>query len=85
MAAIVTAYRDGADMVLALRERQRERGMAHLYRGEQRLMEDLEMSLARGSDVVQSQYERDARRVGEAFAEGDGKCEARTHASSDTS
>jgi hypothetical protein len=78
VAAIVTAYRDGADLALALKERRWAHGMAHLDHAEQQHLEDLEMSLARGSDVVQSQYERDWRRIGEAFASGDRKCEART-------
>lgn len=80
MAAIVTAYRDGADLVLALKERKWTRGLA-VYpaygedvraQDELQRLDELEMCLARGSDLVQSQYERNSRMLGEAFASGDG-------------
>ncbi len=73
MAAIVAAYQDGADLLTSIKERRRNSAVTLGSQEEDKLINELEKSLVRGSDVVQSQYERDFKKLGVPFATGDGE------------
>ncbi|KAL8715022.1 MAG: hypothetical protein Q9220_000979 [cf. Caloplaca sp. 1 TL-2023] len=70
--AIVSAYHDGAALVAQIKAKRRARREA-LQNGylQELTTQELESSLHRGEGIVQSQFERDARRFGEKFRVGD--------------
>lgn len=67
--ALCSAYNDGGEMIRAKRN---ARLAVRLDAFTQDSTHDLEVSLTRGRDVIQSQYDRDYKRFGKAFADGDG-------------
>jgi hypothetical protein len=73
VAAIVSAYQEGSELLFSIKERKWAHGTAHAFETEEKLMADLEFSLERGADVVQEEYERDSKRFGANFASGDRK------------
>lgn len=73
VAAVCSAYHDGAELlqrVIASRNASNASQWDALT-GDS--IEELRQSLFRGKSVVQSQYDRDYRRFGAAFADGDGQ------------
>ena len=73
VAAVCSAYHDGTELIHQIKERRKAKKALREAVGPDSTTKDLELSLARGQDVVRSQYERDFRRLGEAFAVGDRK------------
>ncbi|KAL9615292.1 MAG: hypothetical protein Q9167_000263 [Letrouitia subvulpina] len=69
--AIISAYHDGAELVAQIKARRKARKA--LQNGSLREVstDELALSLHRGEEVVQGQYEFDARRLGDAFSTGD--------------
>ena len=73
VAAVVSAYQDGTELVKKYKERRQARkALQH----QEETTEELELSLCRGERTVQDQYNRDYRRFGQSFADGD--CEPST-------
>ena len=66
--SVIAAYRDATRLVQRLREKQTESEGSGLPKT---LTKELEDSLALGSMIVQSQYDRDVRRFGETYTRGD--------------
>ena len=78
VAAVCSAYHDGAEILQQIRAKRNARKAARLDAFTEDATRELEVSLTRGEDVIQSQYERDYKRFGVAFANGDGgrlKCQ----------
>lgn len=70
---VCRAFHDAAEL---LRQVRTSRGLREDRRHDEGLLEemqmqDLELSLERGASIVQSQYDRDYKRFGSAFAKGD--------------
>ena len=77
---ICSAFHDAAEL---LKQVKTSRGLREDRRHDGGLLEemqiqDLELSLKRGVSVVQSQYDRDYKRFGAAFANGDREQQGRT-------
>ena len=71
--AIVSAYHDGAEILQQIKAKRKARKLGRQDLLTESSTQELELSLHRGEDVVQSQYDRDYKRFGAAFADGDGK------------
>ncbi|KAL8661949.1 MAG: hypothetical protein Q9202_005150 [Teloschistes flavicans] len=69
--AIISAYHDGAELVSQIKARRRARRALQNGSLQELTTKELEESLHRGEGVVQSQFDRDARRFGEQFTTGD--------------
>ncbi|KAL1962457.1 hypothetical protein VTN77DRAFT_9658 [Rasamsonia byssochlamydoides] len=67
VAAIISAYNDGSELVKRIKARRLERKQAL----ENRPTKELETSLTLGPVIVQGQYDNDYRRFGERYAQGD--------------
>ncbi|KAL1983284.1 hypothetical protein VTN96DRAFT_306 [Rasamsonia emersonii] len=67
VAAIISAYHDGSELVSRIKARRLERKQALEHRPTQ----DLETSLSLGPVIVKGQYDNDYRRFGERYAQGD--------------
>lgn len=72
---VCNAFHDAAELLRQVRtsrglrvDRRHDGGLL-----EEMQMQDLELSLTRGASVIQSQYDRDYKRFGTAFAKGDRK------------
>ena len=72
VAAVCSAYHDGADILRQIRAKRNARKAARMDAFTEDATHELEVSLTRGEDVIQSQYDRDYKRFGAAFANGDG-------------
>ena len=72
VAAVCSAYHDGAEILQQIRAKRNARKAARLDAFSEDTTHELGISLARGQDVIQSQYDRDYKRFGVAFANGDG-------------
>lgn len=72
VAAVCSAYHDGAEILQQIKAKSRARRPARQDLLTESSTNELELSLHRGEDVVQSQYERDYKRFGVAFSDGDG-------------
>lgn len=70
VAAIVSAYHDGSKLIQEIIGRRRA---LEAQQTDERATHDLETSLVRGEGIVQSQYDRDFKRLGQPFATGDRK------------
>ena len=68
VAAVVSAYQDGTELVKKYKAKRQARKAQ-----QEETTQELELSLTRGERTVQDQYNRDFRRFGQSFAEGDGK------------
>ena len=73
VAAIVSTYQDGVDLVHDIQDRKRENPSQGGQQADERSSQDLELSMGRGQEVVRSQYQRDFKRLGAPFATGDGE------------
>ena len=73
VAAVCSAYHDGTELIHQIKERRKAKKALREAVSPDSTTKDLELSLARGQDVVRSQYDRDFRRLGQAFALGDRK------------
>jgi len=71
VAAVVSAYKDGHELVKKVRERRRARSALQYPTSPDTSTEDLEVSLANGQDLVRHDYDRRYRRLGDPFAHGD--------------
>ncbi|MCJ1350847.1 MAG: hypothetical protein MMC33_000828 [Icmadophila ericetorum] len=75
IAAVVSAYHDGSELLLEIKERRkqkRERREAEaLAIIDETATKELEMSLTRGEVTIRGQYDRGCGRVGEPFKQGD--------------
>ena len=71
VAAVVSAYNDGNELVRKYREKRRIKKARQELALQEGSTDNLEQSLVRGSSAVQSQYDHESRRWGNAFAEGD--------------
>lgn len=69
--AIISAYHDGAELVSQIKAKRRARRALQNGSLQELTTKELEESLHRGGGVVQSQFDRDARRFGEQFTTGD--------------
>ena len=80
VAAVCSAYRDGTELVKQIKEKRRARKEleASFRIRETAATQDLELSLTRGQGTVQNQYDRDFRRYGDTFAQGDRESTANT-------
>ena len=70
--SIGSAYHDGAEILQQIKAKRKARKAARQDLLTESSTQELELSLHRGEDVVQSQYDRDYKRFGAAFANGDG-------------
>ena len=70
VAAVVSAYQDGTELVKKYKAKRQAR---KALQSQEETTQDLELSLSRGERTVQDQYDRDYRRFGQSFAEGDGE------------
>lgn len=76
VAAVCSAYHDGAELVQQIKAKRRaKRALLQEASTQNTSTEDLEISLARGEGTVRSQYDRDFKRFGASFANGDRKCQ----------
>ncbi len=73
VAALCSAYHNGGEILQQIRAERNARQAARLDAFTEDSTHDLAISLARGEDVIQSQYDRDYKRFGQAFADGDGR------------
>lgn len=73
VAALCSAYHNGGEVLQQIRAERNARQAARLDAFTEDSTHDLAISLARGEDVIQSQYNRDHKRFGQAFADGDGR------------
>ncbi|MCJ1262999.1 hypothetical protein MMC22_002869 [Lobaria immixta] len=72
VAAVCSAYHDGAELVHQIKaKRKAKRILQQEVSSQSSSTKELELSLHRGEDVVRSQYDRDFRRFGDSFAQGD--------------
>ncbi|KAL8792821.1 MAG: hypothetical protein Q9195_004550 [Heterodermia aff. obscurata] len=71
VAAVCSAYHDGAEILQQIKAKRKARRAARQDLLTESSTQELELSLHRGEDVVQSQYDRDYKRFGAAFANGD--------------
>lgn len=75
VAAVCSAYHDGAELVHQIKAKRKARRALHQEVSSQNFStSELEKSLTRGEEVVRSQYDRDFRRFGASFEFGDRKC-----------
>jgi len=73
VSALCSAYHNGGEILQQIRAERKARQAVRLDAFTEDSTHDLEISLARGEDVIQSQYDRDFKRFGQAFADGDGR------------
>ena len=74
VAAVVSAFQDWTELFKKYKARRQAKKQAEkALQAEEEWIQDLELSLSRGERTVQDQYDRDYRRFGQCFAEGDGK------------
>lgn len=73
VASVASAYQDALDLVREIRKRGRARGAVRSEAPLDAAAEELELSCVRGQEVIRAQYDRDHRRLGTQFAEGDGR------------
>ena len=73
VAAIVSAYHDGSELIQEIKERKRARKALKAQQADETATQDLEISMVRGEGIIQSQYDRDFKRLGQPFAAGDRK------------
>ncbi|MCJ1472694.1 hypothetical protein MMC13_001343 [Lambiella insularis] len=71
VAAVVSAYNDGSELVKKVRERRRTKKALENATFLDTSTQDLEWSLDTGQDVVQRKYDSHYRRLGQTFANGD--------------
>lgn len=71
VAAVCSAYHDGGELLEQVTVKRNARKVARRDALIDDSTQDLRLSLTRGESVVQSQYDRDYRRFGAAFADGD--------------
>ncbi|KAL8801303.1 MAG: hypothetical protein Q9182_004568 [Xanthomendoza sp. 2 TL-2023] len=70
--AIISAYHDGAELLAQIRAKRGPRAASQKNATlQESTSEELESSLNRGAQVVQSQFARDASRFGEQYTTGD--------------
>lgn len=75
--AIVSAYHDGAELVAQIKAKRKAKKTLQNGSLQEITTQGLESSLHRGKQVVESQFDRDARRFGEQFRVGDSQtCQA---------
>ncbi|KAJ9298999.1 hypothetical protein DTO271G3_3241 [Paecilomyces variotii] len=67
VAAIVSAYTDGAELVKRIKEKRE----AKRRKSAEQKIQDLELSLASGPPAVQTQYDSNFRRFGTQYEQGD--------------
>jgi hypothetical protein len=70
---VVACYNDGYELLQNVRLVRLKNKTNRMAQAEMDQIRELEMSLTRGQSVVSSQYEREFRRLGDSFAQGDGK------------
>ena len=71
VAAVISAYNDGSDLVKKFRERRRTRRALENAALQDSSTQDLEDSLNTGQTMVRMNYDNSYRRLGETFATGD--------------
>ena len=71
VAAVVSAYNDGSELVKKVRERRRTRRALENAALQDNSTQDLEDSLDTGQALVRRKYDTSYRRLGETFANGD--------------
>ncbi|MCJ1382487.1 hypothetical protein MMC17_005600 [Xylographa soralifera] len=71
VAAVVSAYNDGSELVKKVRERRRTRRALENAALQDNSTQDLEDSLDTGQALVRMKYDNSYRRLGETFANGD--------------
>ncbi|KAL9604395.1 MAG: hypothetical protein Q9219_000583 [cf. Caloplaca sp. 3 TL-2023] len=69
--AIISAYHDGAELVAQIKAKRKAKKELQNGSLQDVTTQELESSLQRGQGIVQSQFDRDARRFGEQFRVGD--------------
>lgn len=77
--AIISAYHDGAELVAQIKAKRKAKKALQNGSIQEQTTQELESSLHRGESVVQSQFDRDARRFGEQFIVGDRQFEPHTN------
>lgn len=81
VASVANAYQEALELIREIRKRGHARGAVKCEASLDAAAEDLELSLVRGQEVIRSQYDRDYRRLGKHFAEGDGQSSPWSHGS----
>ncbi|KAL9104625.1 MAG: hypothetical protein Q9163_000429 [Psora crenata] len=71
VAAVCSAYHDGAELVQHIKEKRKARKALKQAPQVDETTQELEQSLSRGEGTVRTQYDRDFKRFGESFANGD--------------
>lgn len=74
VAAVCSAYHDGAELVQQIKAKRKARkALLQEAASQNSSTQELEQSLSRGEGIVRDQYDRDFRRFGDSFANGDRK------------
>lgn len=74
VAAVCSAYRDGSELVQQIKaKRKAKKALLQEAASQNSSTQELEKSLSRGEGVVRDQYDRDFKRFGASFANGDRK------------
>ena len=71
VAAVVSAYNDGSELVKKVRERRRTRRALENAALQDTSTQNLEYSLDTSQTLVRMKYDNSYRRLGETFANGD--------------
>ena len=71
IAGIIGAYHDASSLADNIDDRRRQRALRRGLLAEDAAALSLERSIARGKEIVQSQYDRDSGKLGQAFVTGD--------------
>ncbi|MCJ1225268.1 hypothetical protein MMC12_001917 [Toensbergia leucococca] len=71
VAAVTSAYHDGFELVQEIRAKRKAKRDLQRISSQESSTQELQESLYRGQEVVQSQYNHDFRRYGNAFRIGD--------------
>ena len=69
--AIIRTYSEGADLVARIRGKRSARLSVQIGSVQQTTSQELQASLNRGAEAIQSQFRRDASRFGEEYEIGD--------------
>ena len=66
-----SAYHDGAELVQHIKAKRKAKKALQQAPQIDETTQELSLSLSRGEGIVRSQYDRDFKRFGDAFASGD--------------
>jgi len=71
--AILALYKAGSQLVKRVQESQRTKGVLQPAPGPEDFLDNLGTSLAQSHRIIQSEYDRHSKRLGDPWALGDGE------------